>query len=407
MKTRTVNIPSVAPKNGQMHKADEIAFQSNGVLTLGVEIELQLIDPDTQNLAPRAKDLLAAARHVEQLKPEYYLSTVEINTGICQNVQEAEGDLRNVIAAIQPVADRLGIHFAATGTHPFTKYSDCLISPTERYKEMTERNQWMTRRMTVYGLHVHLGMSSGDDCIRFNNFFMHFLPHLLALSSSSPFWQGMDTGLAACRPTMYQSLPTAGLPYETRNWRDFTELYTALKQCDSIKSLSDLWWDLRPSPHYGTLEIRVCDGTATLYETMAIVAFIHCLAHWFHEHGDWLEVVTCAPHWIIRENKWRAIRSGLDAELVINSEGQVSSLRDDMAKWMKKLRPFAEKLGYQHYMNDLSAIMAKGTSSMRQRMVFEQTGSLEEVVKFNVAEYMQQRPNWNTYLNHETQKAIV
>lgn len=375
---------------------DEIEFKSNGVLTLGVEIELQLIDPASQNLASRAEELLAATQHIPNVKPEFYLSTIEINTGICKNVQQAESDLRQTISALQPIADGMNIHFSTTGAHPFAKYSDCIISPTKRYLELIDRNQWLTRRMTVYGLHVHLGMASGDDCIRFNNFFMYFLPHLLALSASSPFWQGVDTGLASCRPTTYEALPTAGQPYQVKNWGEFEHLYDTLKTCGSIESLKDLWWDLRPSPNYGTLEIRVCDGPASLYETLAIVAFIHALAHWFQENGGWLESVTSPPRWLSRENKWRVIRYGLDANLVVNTDGKVKPLREDIEEWVAKLLPHAERLEYQTYLSNLLEILQKGTSSMRQHDIFQQTGSLEEVVKHNVQEYRLQEPIWRS-----------
>lgn len=373
-------------------KKDEIAFCSSGVLTLGVEIELQLIDPHTCNLSPRAEELLKATQHIPRVKPEFYLSTVEVVTDKCMSVHEIEQDLRETYTKLNEQAEALGIAFSTTGAHPFAKYSDCIISPTERYQELIDRNQWLTRRMTVYGLHVHIGMASGDDCIRYNNFFMNFLPHLLALSASSPFWQGTDTGLASCRPTTYEALPTAGQPYHVRSWKDFENLYESLKKCGSIKTLKDLWWDMRPSPGFGTLEIRVCDGCATLQETLAITAFIHTLAHWFADHGSWLESVNYPPQWLSRENKWRVIRYGLDADLVMNTDGKTKLLRDDIKEWVEKLQPYAQKLGYTHYLVHLLTILETGTSSQRQRERFQQHGSLEEVVKFNIAEYSSQRP---------------
>ncbi|WP_141710122.1 carboxylate-amine ligase, partial [Legionella parisiensis] len=207
---------------------EEIFFKSNGVLTLGVEIELQLIDSENYNLCSRATDVLSATAHLEKIKPEFYLSTIEVNTDKCITTQEVEKDLYTTLAALQGATKNLGVLFSTTGSHPFSKYSDWEVSPTTRYQELIDRNQWLTRRMSVYGLHVHLGMSSGEDCIRFNNFFMYFLPHLLALSSSSPFWQGIDTGLASCRPTTYEALPTAGQPYHVRTWQDFENLYKTL-----------------------------------------------------------------------------------------------------------------------------------------------------------------------------------
>lgn len=388
-------MPVSVPLPGEKSQ-DEITFRSNGVLTLGVEIELQLIDPLTQNLASRAEELLAATQHIKSIKPEFYLSTIEINTEKCADVKAIEKDLSAALAKLKPIAEGMGIQFSTTGSHPFARYSDCIISPTERYQELIDRNQWLTRRMTVYGLHVHIGMASGDDCIRFNNFFMHFLPHFLAISGSSPFWQGADTGLASCRPTTYEALPTAGLPYLVENWREFEHLYETLKKCGSITSLRDLWWDMRPSPCYGTLELRVCDGPATLYEALAITAFIHTLAHWFADHGSWLECMNYPSRWLLRENKWRAIRYGLDAELVINTDGKTKRLREDIKDWVEKLKPYAKTLGYEEYLSNLLTLLERGTSSERQRKIFQQTHSLEEVVCFNIREFLAQKPEWES-----------
>lgn len=391
---RSLHGMDAAPALMNNDAENEIDFKSNGVLTLGVEIELQLIDKNTYNLSPRAEELLLAAQHLERVKPEFYLSTLEINTDICKTVHDIKQDLSETLINLGPITKKLDIALSATGAHPFTKYSDCLISPTERYQELIDRNQWLTRRMTVYGMHVHLGMENGDDCIRFNNFFMYFMPHLLALSASSPFWQGVDTGLSSCRPTTYEALPTAGQPYHVKNWKDFENLYESLKKCGSIKSLKDLWWDMRPSPGFGTLEIRVCDGCATLYETLAITAFIHTLAFWFADNGSWLEHVSYPPRWLSRENKWRVIRYGLDAELVINTDGKTKLLREDIKDWMDKLQPYAEKLDYQEYLSNLLILMERGTSSERQRLVYAHNQNFEEVVKHNVSEFEHGKPQW-------------
>jgi glutamate---cysteine ligase / carboxylate-amine ligase len=370
----------------------EIYFHSNGILTLGVEIELQLIDAVSYNLCSRAAEVLTKTKDIDKVKPEFYLSTVEVNTDKCDTVQVVEQDLTQTLQALQLATEGMNIQFATTGSHPFSKYSDWIISPSDRYLDLIDRNQWLTRRMSVYGLHVHLGMASGDECIRFNNFFMYFLPHLLALSSSSPFWQGIDTGLSSARPTTYESLPTAGQPYYVKKWQDFEHLYKTLKLCGSIKSLKDLWWDLRPSPVFGTLELRVCDGAATLSETLAIVAFIHTLAHWFMDNGSWLESVTCPPYWLSRENKWRAMRYGLNAELVMNTDGKLKLIREDIHEWIDKLSPYVHQLNYEKYFLDLKKIMAFGTSSERQKKVFELTGSFVDVAKYNVHEFLKREP---------------
>jgi glutamate---cysteine ligase / carboxylate-amine ligase len=367
-------------------------FRSNGVLTLGAEIELQIIDPSTQNLTPRAEEVLKAASSLsKKIKPEFYLSTVEINSDKCSDVHEIEKDLAQSLDITNQISKSLGVDFATTACHPFSRYADCVITPSARYNELIDRNQWLTRRMTVYGLHVHIGMKSGDDAIRFNNFFLNFIPHLLALSASSPFWQGDDTGLASCRPTTYESLPTAGHPYRVKNWHEFEQLYETLKKCRAIDSLKDLWWDIRPSPSFGTLEIRACDGLSNLTETVAIVAFIHLLANWFNDNGSWLAQVSTSPLWFTRENKWRAIRHGLDAEIITDINGMTKSIKQDISEWLDRLEPYTKQLSYQQYCKDLRDILEKGNGSSRQRLIKNQTNSLQEVVKFNVEEFLERK----------------
>jgi carboxylate-amine ligase len=248
--------------------------------------------------------------------------------------------------------------------------------------------------MTVYGLHIHLGMNDGNECIRFNNFFLPFLPHFLALSSSSPFWQGEDTGLASCRPTTYESMPTSGQPYEVNGWNDFQNLYHILKKCGAINSLKDLWWDMRPSPGYGTLEIRVCDGLPTLAGAAAIVAYIHLLANWFKDNGNWLNQVQPSPTFLLRENKWRVVRYGLDAELVLNTDGKIAPIREEIEKWLDITKDYVSKLGYESHIETLREIMRRGTSSERQRKIFADTGSIQEVARHNVREFLSQSPIW-------------
>lgn len=237
----------------------ELPFlESKNELSLGVELELQVLDEQSLLLTPRASEIIEQVNH-ENLKKEFFQSTLEIVTGICNNVQDVEADLEKLIAQVQAGTQPLHLRLGSTGTHPLADYRDRLVTPNSRYHQLIDRNQWLIRRMAVYGMHIHLGMSSGESCIRYNYFFMHFLPHILALSGSSRFWQGMDTGLSSCRPTTYEALPTAGMPYMVKNWSEFQKLYGFLIRSKAISSMRDLWWDLRPSPELGTLELRFCD----------------------------------------------------------------------------------------------------------------------------------------------------
>jgi carboxylate-amine ligase len=379
------------PKNTKNNESYKIDFKTNGFLTLGAEIELQIIDKNSYDLSSKAEELLSKTKNLIKVKPEFYLSTVEINTDKCNTVQEIEQDLIDSLDAIEPISKEVGVDFSTTGCHPFSKYSDCIITPSMRYNELIDRNQWLTKRMTVYGLHVHIGMKSGDDCIKFNNFFLHFIPHLLAISASSPFWQGDNTGLSSCRPTTYESLPTAGQPYQSDNWQGFERLCHSLKKCNAIESLHDLWWDIRPSPAYGTLEIRACDGPANLQEASAIIAFIHLLAHWFSEKGRDQNLLSHFTDWIARENKWRAIRHGLNCNIVINENGDTKSIKKDILEWIERLAPYTKKLGYKRYIDDLKNIIKNGNSSSRQLAVYAKNNSLKDVVKFNIEEFKKRK----------------
>lgn len=212
----------------------ELPFQQSvQELSLGVEFELQVLDANELLLTPRAGEVLRAS-DVEKFKEEFFQSTLEIITGVCKNVHAAEKDLSQSLKQARTTCENLNLKLASTGTHPLGDYRDRVVTPSPRYNELIDRNQWLIRRMAVYGMHVHIGMNSGDACIRYNYFFLRLLPHLLALSSSSPFWQGMYTGLASCRPTTYEALPTAGMPYLVKNWREFEKLYQFLQRSSAI-----------------------------------------------------------------------------------------------------------------------------------------------------------------------------
>ncbi len=364
-------------------------------LTLGVEMELQLLDPVTLELVPRAPEILRHVNH-EKLTKEMFRSTLEIITGICADAHEVKKDLSKTLTHARQAGRELGIVFAGTGTHPFADYNEPVLSASPRYHELLDRNQWLIRRMAVYGLHVHLGMRDGDSCVRFMNFFQHVMHHLIALSASSPFWKGIDTGLAASRPTVYESHPTSGIPYPVKDWDEFNALYQNLLRVGSIESMKDIWWDLRPSPAFGTLEIRICDGPASMLELESIVAWIHLLAIWFEAEGEETFEETLAPvPWILRENKWRAIRYGTEAEIIRHQTLEVVSLSDHIHMWIDRMRPYIRKSGYEKYVEFIQTVLERGNSSARQRRVMAKTNDIRKVIEHNVREFDKGEPIWD------------
>jgi len=372
-------------------------FENNlNSLTLGVEMEIQLLDKETLNLTPRAEDILALVKNTRLVK-EMFRSTLELVTGICSDAHEAGRDLNEILLEVRMAGEKTGIRFSGTGTNPTGNYNERILSKSERYEQLLERNQWLIKRMAVYGLHVHIGMKDGDDCIRFNNFFLHFIPHLIALSASSPYWNCLDTGLASSRPTVYEAHPTSGIPYTVHNWHEFNELYQKLLATNSIESMKDIWWDIRPSPGYGTLELRICDGPATMLELQSLVAFIHLLALWFNDnrHHFYKHNKIIPEQWIMRENKWRAIRHGLGAEIISHESMQVKKLADNIHFWVNRLEPYANQMGYQPFMECIKNILDKGNSAARQRKVMKYFNDIKRVVESNVLEFESGVPRWN------------
>ncbi len=374
-----------------------LLFTSNeDILTLGVEMEIQLLNKDTLRLTPQAPAILKKIGHAKLTK-EMFRSTLELITAICPDAQTVQGDLMETLSQVRKTGDALNMCFAGTGTHPIADYNNRILSPSERYYELLDRNQWLIRRMAVYGLHVHLGMRDGDSCIQYNNFFLHFMPHLIALSASSPYWRGKDTGLDASRPTAYEAHPTSGIPEVVENWKEFNQLYSQLIQTGSIHSMKDIWWDIRPSPGYGTLEIRICDGPATMLELESIVAWIHLLASWFEDHKEeFFRNNVLKPHsWILRENKWRALRYGTKAEMVSHETLKNINLSDHILSWMDILQPYVLRLGYEKYISAIKMIILKGNSASRQRAVMNRSKDIFDVVRHNIAEFELGQPIWN------------
>lgn len=373
-----------------------LIFAGNkSALTLGVELELQVLDAASLLLTPRAFEILNYLEN-PNLKPEFFQSTLEVVTGICESVQQAHADLEKSVIDIQKGANILGLKIASTGTHPEADYRDRLVTPSSRYNKLMDRNQWLIRRMAVYGMHVHLGMHSGDDCIKFHNFYLHFVPHLIALSASSPFYQQLNTGLASSRPTTYEAMPTSGMPYIVKNWKQFNTIYQALVRTGSIHGIHDLWLDLRPSPALGTLELRICDEPATLTEAMAIVAYIHLLGVWYTHHKDeWEQKHKTLRRWVLRENKWRAIRYGLHGDMIHSVSKKTFSINENIEQWLEKLKPYSIQYGYGEYMELIQEILSKGNSTTRQLAVYDRTKNLHEVTKQNVREFESNRPMWS------------
>lgn len=365
-----------------------LKFTKSEPLTLGVEVELQIVDRETNALAPAAGKLIAASPAGRSVKAEIFQSMIEVNSGVCRTAADAERDLRATTKPLLALARARGLRFIATGTHPFERFSDRLPFPAKRYHDLLARNQWIARRLLVFGLHVHVGMPDGETCIAVQNELLHDLAMLLAVSTSSPFWQGNATGLASSRITVFEAMPTAAMPALVGDWAEFCSVVDALKRSRAIKSLKDLWWDIRPSPKFGTLEIRVCDGLATIRETCVVVALAHGLARRAAARVSAGSGRLYPPGWRIRENKWRASRHGMNADLVVADDGTSVPVREWLGQTLDDLEGGGFLVGSEPYVGALRALAAGAlTSADRQLALFAETKDLNAVARSLAEEF--------------------
>lgn len=368
-----------------------IEFDGSPTPTLGVEWEFALTDKVTGDLSNSAAALFAAVgdHHPDfagKIHKELLRNTVELVTGICRTTGEAIADLTGTLGVVRGLTEELGVDLYGAGTHPFAEYSTQLLTEGHRYAELIERTQWWGRQMLIWGVHVHVGISHRDKVLPILDALLNYYPHLLALSSSSPMWAGQDTGYASNRAMMFQQLPTAGLPFQFRTWEQFENFVADQKTTGIIDHLNEIRWDIRPSPHLGTIEVRVCDGMTNLGELSAIVALIHCLVVDLDRRFSAGETLPTMAPWLVQENKWRAARYGLDAIVILDADCTEKLVTDDLAALLERLEPIARELDCVDELAGVERIMAQGASYQRQRAVHRRTASLREVVASVVGE---------------------
>ncbi len=295
-----------------------IPFHASPGASLGIEVELSVIDRETRELTNAASVLFEelGTGHPEGVHPkakhELFDCTVEIITGVCTTVSEARVDLEATLGEVRSVAQPRGLALISAATHPFSHWSSLRISPHPRYMELVERIQWPARRLAIHGVHFHVGVRSGEKAVAIANSLAFHLPAFLALSASSPFWHGLDTGMASSRTKIFEGLPTAGLPPQLDSYDDFEAFMETLIAANAIESVREVWWDVRPHPNFGTVELRMCDAMASLTEVAAVAALAQSLVHSLDARLDAGEPLVGARDWVIRENKWLAARYGLD-----------------------------------------------------------------------------------------------
>ena len=308
-------------------------------------------------------------------------SYVEINTDVCAKVDDAERDLTEKLTCLEGIMDQLGLRLYWSATHPFSLWRDQQVTPDDRYAGLVELLQDMARQLVCFGLHVHVGVDSGDKAVMICDRIMRHLPTLLALSCNSPWWDNRVSGLQSHRAKIMEGLPTAGLPPLMRNWSEYVWLVNHLVATGFINTVREIWWDVRPHHNFGTVEVRMCDMPGNLHDSLAIAAMIQCLVKALSDeidHGTYQH--DCHPI-MVRQNKWRACRFGLDAELIDPFTGEPYPVRTIVRDLIDKLLPFAEQLDCVSHLNRILDLAEGKSWSDRQLDVLNKTGDPAEVVR--------------------------
>ena len=364
-----------------------IKFNSSPEPTIGVEIELQLVDNKNLNLKNISKKILADVKKEfsDNIKCELIQSMIEINTNICSNVDEVEKDIKKTLIYLDDILKNYETQINCTSLHPFAIGKKQIITENLRYKRIMKDLQMVGKRFISQGLHVHIGINNSENAIKVNNALRIYLPLLLALTTSSPFFEGEDTGLHSYRTKLFEALPLAGMPDYLINWNHFENLTEQLEAAGIINSVKDLWWDVRPHPGFGTVEIRVCDIPITFKEIIAIVALIQGLV---------VTLINAEPYpdthiQILQSNKWQAARYGLDGVYVDPKNFQKLSIKKAIENLFLLVQPALSSLGSEKYLSKLEEILNGSTGSTIQRKLYKNSKDYKHVIKTLIEQFYQ------------------
>ncbi|MDH4069210.1 MAG: carboxylate-amine ligase [Ignavibacteria bacterium] len=353
--------------------------------TLGIEEEFQTVDPVTRDLRSHVHTEIIAKGKMqlaERVKPEMHQSVVEVGTGICKNIGEARAEVIELRQHMVRLAEENGLRLAAVGTHPFADWTTQGIFPDDRYKTIVEDMQQVARANLIFGLHVHIGVEDKEAAIHLMNAARYFLPHILALSTNSPFWMGRNTGLMSYRCKVFDKFPRTNIPDYFQSWGEYENFVNLLIKTGCIDNAKKIWWDIRPHPFFGTLEFRVCDIPMRADETIALAALMQAVIARLYSLYKSNLGFRLYRRALIMENKWRASRYGINGKLIDfgkKTEVSVSDLTEELLQFVD---PVLDQLGSRKEVESVRSILKEGTGADRQLRVFEETGDLKAVVDY-------------------------
>jgi glutamate---cysteine ligase / carboxylate-amine ligase len=361
-------------------------FGSTSPYTLGVEEEYMLLDPRTWDLVQHVDSVLAAVEDGEfsaRIYPELMQSVVEITTPVCTSPAEIDAQLRGLRRYVAEIAGREGFRFASAGTHPFSLFERQRITAKDRYRKLVEQMQYIARRELIFGMHVHAAVDNPDRAIQVANGLIVHLPEFLALSANSPFWRGDPTGLASSRQMVFSAFPRSGVPPRFDSYDEFAEVVGYLERTGCIADYTHIWWDIRPHPRFGTIELRICDAVTRVEDAVALTAYFQALVKMLAEHDEAGGTVPTYHRILTTENKWLAARHGLAApvmDLVTGRRNRVP-IGQLVRRTLRDLEPHARELGSERELEGISEILARGNGAEDQLRVWNANRDIAEVVE--------------------------
>lgn len=359
--------------------------------TLGIEEEFQIIDPQTRELRSHITEMIEEGQMIlgEQVKPEMHQSMIEIGTGICNNIQEARADLVKLRRTISTLAESKGLRIAAASTHPFSSWREQKITPDAHYEALINEMQMLAQSLLIFGMHVHVGIDDREAQIHLMNAARYFLPHVLALSTSSPFWMGTKTGLKSYRSELFKKFPRTDIPDYFSSYSEFDNYVNLLLKTGCIDRPKKIWWDVRPHPTFPTLEFRICDIPSKVDEVIALAALFQAITAKLYKLYRMNMGFRLYRRALIQENKWRAVRWGLDGKLIDFGKQKEVPVRDLIYELLDFVDDVVDELGSRKELEYIHTILATGTSADRQLKIYEETGEMNAVVDQLIRETME------------------
>jgi carboxylate-amine ligase len=362
-------------------------FGSGDPYTLGVEEEYMLLDPETWDLVQHIDSMLARVvdegEFEARINPELMQSVLEITTPVCRTAAEVGAELRSLRTYVAELARKEGCRFASAGTHPFSLFERQRITAKDRYRALVDQLQYIARSELIFGMHVHAAVDSPDKAIAVANGLLVHLPHLLALSASSPFWRGETTGLKSSRQMIFSAFPRSGVPPRFESYQAFADLVGQLERTGCIADYTHIWWDLRPHPRLGTIELRICDAVTRVEDAVALAAYFQALVKLYSEAFDRGREVPSWHRILVTENKWLAARHGLDAPVMDLATGRRNRvpIAQLVRRTLREIEPHARELGSERELEGISAILGRGNGADEQLRVWNANRDIVEVVK--------------------------